>query len=68
MTHIPRVVITGVTLSGQDIVDRFDNNPNYVTIWQVIEDLPYSLTPTQAVTLRCEAVAVLNERRQKART
>lgn len=63
MTAIPRVVITGITLCGQDIVDIFDIDHKYVTIAQVIDDLPYSLTSTQVATLRSEAVAVLHARR-----
>ena len=63
MTHIPRVVITGITLGGQDVVDILDRDPNYVTIYQVVDGLPYSLTEAQKVILRTEAIQVLNERR-----
>jgi hypothetical protein len=66
MTHIPRVVITGITLGGQDVVDILRTNPKYVTVHQVVEDLPYSLTPTQAATLRSEAIAILTKERASA--
>lgn len=60
-----RVVITGITLCGQDVVNIFDNDSNYVTIYQVIDALPYNLTEAQKVVLRTEAAQVLTARRNK---
>lgn len=58
-----RVVLTGVTISGADIVDAFDSDHSFVTIQQVIDALPLKLTPEQRAVLRTEAVAVLTARR-----
>lgn len=54
-----RVVLTGVTISGKDIVDTFQREHHYVTIAQVIADLPLRLTDEQRRILTTEAVQVL---------
>lgn len=59
-----RVVLTGVTISGADIADTFQREGRYVTLQQVIDDLPLRLTPEQQSVLRIEAVQVLTARRR----
>lgn len=59
-----RVVLTGVTIDGYDIVEIFRKERQYVTLRQVVDALPLNLTATQKDTLTAEAVAALTEQRR----
>lgn len=59
-----RVVLTGVTIDGYDIVEIFRKEKQYVTLRQVVEALPLNLSATQKNELTAEAVAALTEQRR----
>lgn len=59
-----RVVLTGVMISGQDVLDKFfgpENNGQWWSLNTCIEALHPKLTDEQKATLKREALELLRE-------
>lgn len=56
-----RVVLTGVTITGQDVLDKLVTE-GWMSLNTCIDDLPVRLTDKQKETLKREALAIIARR------